>query len=322
MSFPIRLGEDSTAGKKRRRRKRDVPVKRVQGIQMFDDDDIAVPPAVDPKELGIVVKERPPSFAPSPPRKQAASSDDDASPPRRRGRSLSLSPRRRSPAQDEDLTPPRASHDSDSDVSPPRRRMDSDEEDQSPIRQPRMDSDDEDGDQSPPRASEGAEDDAGPQIETSMLLQRREGTVEKKERQKPPPDPEKERKESERWGKGSVQMQRELEMRMKYLEEIDKPFSRTQDDVDRENDLAGQDRFGDPMANYIKSRRKAKTGSLEPEKPRYKGPPPPPNRFNIPPGFRWDGVDRSSGFEKFWFQTQAARKVAKDTAYKWSTEDM
>jgi pre-mRNA-splicing factor CWC26 len=58
------------------------------------------------------------------------------------------------------------------------------------------------------------------------------------------------------------------------------------------------------------------------ELPRYKGPPPPPNRFCIAPGYRWDGVDRSNGFERSIYAKLSDKKAVADMAYKWSVEDM
>ena len=74
------------------------------------------------------------------------------------------------------------------------------------------------------------------------------------------------------------------------------------------------------MLEYL---RKNKSGdSINSQKVKYKGPPAPPNRYNILPGTRWDGVDRSNGFEKKYYDSITAKKSREEEAYKWSTEDM
>ena len=77
------------------------------------------------------------------------------------------------------------------------------------------------------------------------------------------------------------------------------------------------------MLAYVQSKRKKTSASSGIKQyPEYKGPPPPPNRFGIKPGYRWDGVDRATGFEKRLFEHSNKKKAVAEEAYKWSTEDM
>ena len=264
----------------------------------------------------------------SPPRRRRMDSDDeDLSPPRRRRMDSDdedqSPPRRRRLDSDDDQSPPRRRKmDSDDDQSPPRRRrVDSDEDLSPPRKRRRLDRDEEDTNSISPKKSSREDkmslDRSSDKSDSDfMKIGRREGAPRKKPIKLR--DHDKEKQDEEDWVKGSVQKQKEIDMKMQFLEAMKKPFSRTKDDKELETDLKSQDRFGDPMAQYLKSKKKSK----QKEKPSYNGPPAPPNRFNIAPGFRWDGVDRSSGFEKYWFNTQAKRKTTNDAAYKWSTEDM
>ncbi|KAJ1504127.1 bud site selection protein, partial [Coelomomyces lativittatus] len=55
-------------------------------------------------------------------------------------------------------------------------------------------------------------------------------------------------------------------------------------------------RWGDPSAQFGFTLDNKKESSMHPHRPKYQGAWP-PNRFMIPPGFRWDGIDRSNGYE-------------------------
>ena len=119
-------------------------------------------------------------------------------------------------------------------------------------------------------------------------------------------------------------------------------------DADTDAEKRAAIRFDDPMAEHL-----AKKGPAS-NKPKYRGPPPPANRFNLPPGYRtaarldrptrracvgvpalangrrlaraaragWDGVDRSNGYEKQFFLAQAKARVQAQEAHEWAGADM
>lgn len=120
------------------------------------------------------------------------------------------------------------------------------------------------------------------------------------------------------WGRGLKQGEQRKEMLEDIAHEANKPLARYEDDDDL-NDMRKKILLReDPMYNFIQQKQQ----SNKKNKKVYSGPDPHPNRFNIPPGYRWDGVDRSNDFEKEFFQHASNKKAVKDIAYKYMTEDM
>ncbi|XP_066250038.1 BUD13 homolog [Euwallacea similis] len=126
-----------------------------------------------------------------------------------------------------------------------------------------------------------------------------------------------------KWGKGLKQVEDANEKIKNEIYEMSKPLARYADDEDLEKYLKEQEREGDPMLKYIRQKKKKKN-VMEEGKPltqQYEGDAP-ANRFAIRPGYRWDGVDRSNGYEKKWFEVQNSQQASVEESYKWSTEDM
>ena len=116
----------------------------------------------------------------------------------------------------------------------------------------------------------------------------------------------KEEKEVEKmeWGKGLVQRD-EVEQRKKELEKArSTAFARHADDAELNEEQKSKEHWNDPAAAFLTVRcllssfaalltELQKKRQKGPKKPEYTGPAPPPNRFGIKPGYRWDGVGKS-----------------------------
>jgi pre-mRNA-splicing factor CWC26 len=94
-------------------------------------------------------------------------------------------------------------------------------------------------------------------------------------------------------------------------------FARRADDEELNEEMRETERWNDPAAQFVATTKKKKSKS---GKPLFQGSFA-PNRFGIRPGYRWDGVDRSIGFEKRWFDARNKKKDAEALQYHWQMDE-
>lgn len=118
------------------------------------------------------------------------------------------------------------------------------------------------------------------------------------------------------WGRGIAQKREGEELKRRIEAEKKSALAVYADDRGLNASLKEKVRWGDAMAQHVPISKSKRRRAV------YKGPPPPPNRYGILPGFRWDGVDRSNGFELKVFRSKVALKEGRKEYDRWAMEDM
>ncbi|XP_008276986.1 BUD13 homolog [Stegastes partitus] len=263
---------------------------------------------------------------PSPPRRKTLkreASDSDQSPPRRRSKTGRGSDSDQSPPRRR----PRSGKDSDGDLSPPRRHGQSHSQRMLSGGKAGLVSVDvlrkeQEENRRRERHNQPLEDESrnAETVFRDKSGKRRDLDSEREEQKRKAGEKAAKDEKYAQWGKGLAQGQMHQQKLEDAVIEAQKPLARHYDDEDLDRMLREQEREGDPMAAML--RRKKERNPKAQAKPRYNGPAPPPNRFNILPGYRWDGVDRSNGFEQKRYTRISDKKAVQEEAYKWSVEDM
>ncbi|XP_014677513.1 PREDICTED: BUD13 homolog [Priapulus caudatus] len=271
-----------------------------------------------------------------PPRKHRQHSDSDQSPPRRRrahGSDSDQSPvRKRNRASDDDLSPPRRSGASNAALSSSVKNSTRLDKMTSGVKAGLQDARTlRDENTKARRREDRVFEKSNPEVlgknAETVFRERSTGGRRnmKEERREKKRDEQKKAEMEEKyleWGTGVKQKEQQKTQLETDLYEMSKPLARYRDDKDLDEVLKNQDRDGDPMLAFLKKKKSSSQGEAKIQRPTYRGPLPPPNRFGLMPGYRWDGVDRSRGFEKELFIRMSSKKAVESEAYKWSVEDM
>ncbi|KAF2006907.1 hypothetical protein P154DRAFT_517362, partial [Amniculicola lignicola CBS 123094] len=129
-------------------------------------------------------------------------------------------------------------------------------------------------------------------------------------------DAEKAKLELERQARGDVQLAEAAKKREALQGAKHLGVARYADDAELNDELKEKERWGDVALGFTK---KKKAGKSVTGKPLYKGSSA-PNRYGIRPGHRWDGVDRSNGFEVKWFKAQNRKGHTEKMEYQWQMD--
>lgn len=117
--------------------------------------------------------------------------------------------------------------------------------------------------------------------------------------------------------RGDIQRAEKEKRREQLSEAKFMPVARYADDVELNEDLKERERWNDPAAGFLETKKEGRSLS---GKPLHKGPAA-PNRYGIRPGHRWDGVDRGTGFEKGYFAARNRRANLKHLNYAWQMDE-
>ncbi|KAJ2910983.1 Pre-mRNA-splicing factor cwc26 [Coemansia aciculifera] len=127
-------------------------------------------------------------------------------------------------------------------------------------------------------------------------------------------DKEQRRQLQTEWNKGLVQQRAKLE-ELQLVERMRASGGSVDTSHERDSEQRARQHWNDPALQFLQSKTTSKA-----EYPQYSGYAP-PNRFGIRPGYRWDGVDRSNGFEKDTFRRQASASARQAEEYSYSVAD-